>query len=69
MEGSSTIGDRGQPAVSLTPDVDAMNICYLDNQKKQKKLTYKLFSFGKVKMLPNPLSVLEFYLLHLGSYC
>lgn len=47
----------------------AMNICYLDNQKKQKKLTYKLFSFGKVKMLPNPLSVLEFYLLHLGSYC
>ena len=46
-----------------------MNICYLDNQKKQKKLTYKLFYFGKVKMLPNPLSVLEFYLLHLGSYC
>ena len=29
MEGSSTVGDRGQPAVSLTPDIDAMHICYL----------------------------------------
>lgn len=27
----------------------AMNICYLDNQKKQKKHIYELFYFGKVK--------------------
>lgn len=26
-----------------------MNICYVDNQKKQKKHIYELFSFGKVK--------------------
>ena len=26
-EGLSTIGDRGQAAVSLTPDVDGMHVC------------------------------------------
>ena len=29
-EGSSTIGDGGQAAVSLKPDGDGMHICILD---------------------------------------
>ena len=33
IEGSSTIGDRGQTAVSLTPDIDAMHICIFESSK------------------------------------
>ena len=33
MEGSSTVGDRGQPAVSLTPDIDGMQVLIFENSQ------------------------------------
>ena len=30
-EGSSAIGDGGQAAISLTPDIDGMHICILES--------------------------------------
>ena len=30
-EGSSTIEDGGQAAISLSPDVDGMHVCIFDN--------------------------------------
>ena len=32
-EGSSAIGDGGQTAISLTPDVDEMHICIFESSQ------------------------------------
>ena len=53
-EGSSAIGDRGQPSISLTPDIDGIHVCIFESLQLEGSYVQDLLNHDlnkKVKTL------------------
>ena len=57
-EGSSATGDRGQAAVSLTPDVYGTHVCTFENLKLEVSYVGDLL-YSEAAVLMSPPSLLE----------